>query len=66
MSPTWRMMVSVQRVEGLDVPGDLGAVTAAEALGRNLDRRERVLDLVGDPPGDVLPGGDPLGRRPAW
>ena len=34
---------------------------AAQALGRELDRRERVLDLVGDALGHLAPGGEALG-----
>ena len=34
---------------------DHRAELAAQALGRELDRGERVLDLVGDAPGDVAP-----------
>ena len=40
---------------------DLLAVAALEALGRKLDRRQRVLDLMGDAAGDVRPGGRALG-----
>ena len=62
MSPTWRMMVSVHwskisRSSVIDV-----AVFAAQALGRKLDRRQRVLDLVRDAPGDVGPGRACAGR----
>ena len=35
--------------------GDRLAVFAAQPLGRQLDRGERILDLVGDAPGDVRP-----------
>ena len=34
---------------------------AAQALGRELDRRERVLDLVGDALRHLAPGGEALG-----
>ncbi len=40
---------------------DLRAVLAPQPLGRQLDRRQRVLDFVGDAPGDVAPGGAALG-----
>ena len=48
------------------VVGDDLAVFAAQPLGRELDRGQRVLDLVGDAAGDVGPGrgalrGDQLG-----
>ena len=36
--------------------GDRRAVLAAQALGRKLDRRQRILDFMGDPPCDVGPG----------
>ena len=37
---------------------------ALEVLDRELDRRERVLDLVRQPLRDLLPCGDALGRQP--
>ena len=37
-----------------------GAELAAHPLGAQLNRRQRVLDLVGQPPRHVAPGGDPL------
>src|SRR5580704_8398927 len=40
--------------------GDDVAVFAAQPLCRKLDRRQRILDLVGDPPGDVRPCRSPL------
>ena len=49
-------------VEDLAVLGDHLAVAAADALGRKLDRRQRVLDLVGDAARDVGPGGGALRR----
>ena len=61
MSPTWRTMVSVQRSKVSRSSGDVLAVLAPQPLGRELDRRQRVLDLVGDAPGDVAPGGVALG-----
>ena len=39
---------------------DVPAVAALQALGRKLDRRQRVLDLVRDAPRDVGPGGAAL------
>ena len=47
-------------VEHLAVLGDDLAVAAADALGRQLDRRQRVLDLVGDAARHVGPGGGAL------
>ena len=66
MSSTCRMIVSVHCVEDRRVVGDHLAVFAAQALGRELDRRQRVLDLVGDAPRHVGPGrralrGDEIG-----
>ena len=43
-------------VEHLAVLGDHLAVAAADALGRQLDRRQRVLDLMGDAARHVGPG----------
>ena len=43
-------------VEDLAVLGDHLAVAALDALGRELDRRQRVLDLVRDAPRHVRPG----------
>ena len=56
MSPTCRMIVSVHwskisRSSTMTLPK-----RAADALGRKLDRRQRVLDLVGDAARDVGPG----------
>ncbi len=39
---------------------DLLAVAALDALGGKLDRRQRVLDLMGDAARDVRPGGRAL------
>ena len=39
-----------------------GRRAAAHALGRETDRRERILDLVRHAPGGLLPRGGPLGR----
>jgi hypothetical protein len=52
-------------VEGVQVAGDVLAVLAAHPFGRQLDRGQRVLDLVGDAAGDVLPGGVALGGEQA-
>ena len=49
--------------EGLRVALDLGQVLLLDALGGELDRGQRVLDLVGDPPGDVRPGRLALSRQ---
>ena len=45
--------------------GDRLAVFAAQPLGRQLDRGERVLDLVGDAPRDVGPGRGSAAPAPA-
>ncbi len=42
--------------------GDVLAELAADAFGRELDRRQRVLDLVGDAARDVAPGRGALRR----
>ena len=49
-----------QPLEGLGVGRDFLAVAALQPLGGELDRGQRVLDLVGDPPRDVGPGGAAL------
>ena len=49
-------------VEHLAIRGDDLAVFAADALGRELDRGQRVLDLVRDAPRHVGPGGGALRR----
>src|SRR3546814_3883707 len=46
--------------EGRRIALDLVAETALEPLGGELDRRQRILDLVRDAPGDVGPGRAPL------
>ena len=56
MSSTWRMIVSVHCSKIAGVLDDDFAVFAAQPLGRQLDRRQRVLDLVGDAARDVGPG----------
>src|SRR5208337_2568950 len=38
-------------------------IFAADALGGKLDRRQRILDLVSDPAGDIGPSGGSLGNR---
>ncbi len=49
-----------QFLEQLDVLFDLLAIAPVEPLGGELDRGQRVLDLVGDAPRDVRPGRLPL------
>ncbi len=51
-----------QPVERLAVVRDVLGVLLAQPLGRKLYRRQRVLDLVGDAPGDVRPGRRALGH----
>src|SRR3546814_8005667 len=46
--------------EGRRIALDLVAETALEPLGGELERRQRILDLVRDAPGDVGPGRAPL------
>ena len=48
-------------VEDLAVVVDRLAELAPEPFGRKLDRRQRILDLVGDAPRHVRPGGASLG-----
>ena len=43
--------------EHLRVAADFFAVFAFQSLRGQLDRRQRVLDFMGDAPGDVGPGG---------
>src|SRR5438105_7484215 len=43
-------------IEDLAVLGDDLAVTAPDALGRKLDRRQRILDLMRNAPRDICPG----------
>ena len=59
-SPTWRTIVPVSRskVAGSDLISL--RIAALQPLGGELDRGQRVLDLVGDAPGDVRPGGAAL------
>ena len=59
-SPTWRMIVPVSCSKVAGVGADLLAVAALQPLGGELDRGQRVLDLVRDPAGDVGPGGAAL------
>ena len=42
--------------EDLLVGLDLFAIFPAETFGRKLDRRERILDFMGDAPRDIGPG----------
>ena len=49
-----------QPLEGLRVRCDLLAEAALQPLGGELDRGQRVLDLMRDAPGDVGPGGAAL------
>ena len=49
-----------QLLEGAGIGADLLAVAPLEPLGGELDRGQRVLDLVGDAAGDVGPGGAAL------
>ena len=62
ISPTWRMIVSVHwaKVSGSVVISLREA--ALQPLGRELDRRQRVLDLVRDAARDIGPGGLALRR----
>ena len=50
-------------LEHFAVGADLAAVFALEPFGGKLDGGQRVLDLVGDAPRDVGPGGGALGRN---
>ncbi|MNE09392.1 hypothetical protein D3C80_1020650 [compost metagenome] len=52
-------------IEDLDVIADLRAVFATQAFRRQLDRRQGVLDLVGNATGHVTPGGVTLGGHKA-
>ena len=62
MSSTWRTIVSVHWSKTARILGDRPCRIAAQALGRELDRRQRVLDLVRDAARDVGPGGGALRR----
>ena len=62
ISPTWRMMVSAHCAEGVRIGRDLLGEAALQALGGELDRRQRVLDLVRDAARHVGPGGLALRR----
>jgi hypothetical protein len=59
-SPTWRTMVPGQPLERLLVGRNLLPEAPLQPLGGELDRSQRVLDLVRDAAGDVGPGGAPL------
>ena len=56
ISPTCRMIVSVHCSKTCLSVWISRAVFALETLGRKLDRRQRILDLMRDAPGDVGPG----------
>ena len=61
ISPTWRTMVSVHcwKTSGsVKISCDIFAL---EPLGGKLDRRQRILDLMGDAARDIGPGGGALG-----
>ena len=47
-------------VENVAIFGDPVEVAFPQPLGRKLDRGQRILDLMGDAAGDLLPGGKPL------
>ena len=57
------MMVSVHCRKIFGIGGDLVAVFALQPFGRELDRRQRILDLVRDAPRHVGPGGGALRRH---
>ena len=59
-SPTWRTIVPVSCSNVAGIGRDLLAVAPLQPLGGELDRGQRVLDLVGDAAGDVGPGGAAL------
>ena len=48
--------------EDFGIGGDLAGIFALQPLGRKLDRRQRILDLVRDAARDVGPGGGALRR----
>ena len=62
MSPTWRTIVSAHcvNVSGSEVISR--AKRRLQPLGRKLDRRQRILDLVRDAARDIGPGGLALRR----
>jgi hypothetical protein len=60
-SLVWRTMTLAYCSSALALVADERAELAAQPLGGELDRRQRVLDLVGDAAGDVAPGGHALG-----
>ena len=59
-SPTWRTIVPVSRSNVSLSDADLLAEAALQPLGGELDRGQRVLDLMRDAPRDVGPGGAAL------
>ena len=62
ISPTWRMMVSAHWPERLGIGLDFLGEAALQPLGGELDRGQRVLDLVRDAARHVGPGGLALRR----
>ena len=60
MSSTWRMIVSVHWSKTSLPFDDMPAIAALQPFGRELDRRQRVLDFMGDAARDVGPGGAAL------
>ena len=50
------MIVSVQIGERLGIVLDFAEIFALQPLGRQLDRRQRILDLMGDAARDIGPG----------
>src|SRR3546814_11499644 len=49
--------------EGLLIARNLLEILALQAFGGELDRRQRILDLMGDTPCDIGPGRLALGRE---
>ena len=56
ISPTWRMIVSVHCSKTCLSVWISRAVFPAQTFGRKLDRRQRILDFMGDAPRDIGPG----------
>ena len=61
MSPTWRMMVSVHCAKTSGSLDDFAGIFALQPFGGELDRRQRILDLMRDAARDIGPGGGALG-----